>query len=103
MDRLPRSIPEREGISSDAIISWVNEVGKLDSLNSFMLLRNGRVIAEGWWNPYRPEVPHQLFSLSKSFTSLAVGFARAEGLLKLDDPVTGFFPPNGSTSFFLRS
>ncbi len=92
MDRLPRSIPEREGISSDAIISWVNEVGKLDSLNSFMLLRNGRVIAEGWWNPYRPEVPHQLFSLSKSFTSLAVGFARAEGLLKLDDPVTGFFP-----------
>ncbi len=92
MYTLSHSTPEQEGISSDAVLRWVEELEKLEFPNSFTLLRHGRVIAEGWWSPYRPEIPHQLFSLSKSFTSLAVGFARAEGLLDLDDPAAGFFP-----------
>lgn len=56
-------------------------------LHSLMILRRGNVIAEGWWHPYRRDLTHELFSLSKSFTSTAVGFARAEGLLTLDDRV----------------
>ena len=32
-----------------------------------------------------------LFSLSKSFTSTAIGLAISEGLLIIDDPVIGFF------------
>jgi CubicO group peptidase (beta-lactamase class C family) len=57
-----------------------------------MLLRHGTVIAEGWWHPYRPETPHMLFSLSKSFTSTAVGLAVAEGRLSVNDSVLKFFP-----------
>ena len=57
-----------------------------------MLLRHGRVVAEGWWKPYLPDDPHILFSLSKSFTSTAVGLAIAEGKLRLDQPVLSFFP-----------
>lgn len=57
-----------------------------------MLLRHGRVAAEGWWAPYSEHIPHMLFSLSKSFTSTAVGFAVSEGLLKVGDPVVSFFP-----------
>ena len=60
--------------------------------HSFMLIRHGHVIAEGWWDPYRQEDVHLLYSLSKSFTSTAVGFARAEGLLTLQDKVVSFFP-----------
>ena len=48
-------------------------------LHSFMALRHGKVIAEGWWDPYAPEKPHTLFSASKSFTGLAVGFAVQDG------------------------
>lgn len=57
-----------------------------------MLLRNGKVVAEGSWEPYRKEDPHTLFSVSKSFTSAAIGMAIEEGLLKLEDQVISFFP-----------
>jgi CubicO group peptidase (beta-lactamase class C family) len=73
----------------------------IDSLHSLMIVRHGAVVAEGWWAPYAPELRHELYSLSKSFTSTAVGFAIAEGKLALDDPVTKFFPdevPTDATS-----
>src|SRR5579859_2450861 len=55
--------------------------------HSIMVIRHGRVVAEGWWAPYSPDRPHLLYSLTKSFTSVAVGFAVADGLLGLDDRV----------------
>jgi CubicO group peptidase (beta-lactamase class C family) len=89
---LLRSTPEAEGISSQAIQDFVSTVDKINTLHSFMLLRHGRVIAEGWWKPEAPDKPHVLHSLSKSFNSTAVGLAIAEGKLSLDDPVLKFFP-----------
>ena len=61
-------------------------------MHSFMLLRHGHVVAEGWWSPYNAGTPHALYSLSKSFTSTAVGLAIAEGKLSVDDEVLKFFP-----------
>ncbi len=90
---LPRSAPEPQGISSADLLGFVNEAEqKLNALHSFMLVRHGQVVAEGWWKPYAADEPHMLYSLSKSFTSTAVGLAVAEGKLKVDDPVLGFFP-----------
>lgn len=60
--------------------------------HSLMVLRHGQVVAEGWWAPYQADVPHLLYSLSKSFTSTAIGIAQAEGLLSIDDRVVSFFP-----------
>ncbi|MBS4196025.1 serine hydrolase [Bacillus sp. FJAT-49870] len=57
-----------------------------------MVLRHGQVIAEGTWSPYDEEHPHILNSLSKSFTSTAIGLAIEEGKLSLDDAVISFFP-----------
>ncbi|MBS4218728.1 serine hydrolase [Bacillus sp. FJAT-49711] len=57
-----------------------------------MLLRHGHVIAEGTWAPYDEEDPHILNSLSKSFTSTAIGLAVEEGKLSVDDAVISFFP-----------
>src|SRR4029077_13836263 len=65
---------------------------QIDTMNSFMLIRHGYVVAEGWWNPYDAGTPHILYSLSKSFTSTAVGLAISEGKLSLDDEVLKFFP-----------
>jgi CubicO group peptidase (beta-lactamase class C family) len=89
---LPRSSPEAQGVSSSAVLAFVDAADKIDSMNSFMLLRHGHVVAEGWWAPYDAESPHSLYSLSKSFTSTAVGMAIAEGKLSLDDEVLKFFP-----------
>jgi CubicO group peptidase (beta-lactamase class C family) len=90
---LPRSRPEAQGISPSAILAFVEEADrKIDSLHSFMLVRHGHVVAECWWNPYDAQTRHELYSLSKSFTSTAVGLAIAEGKLSIDDPVLKFFP-----------
>src|SRR5258705_468329 len=90
---LPRSTPEHEGISSASVLAFVQAADTgIDAMNSFMLVRHGRVVAEGWWGPYAPTMPHILYSLSKSFTSTAVGLAAAEGKLSIDDPVLKFFP-----------
>ena len=92
---LPRIQPEDLGIPSRAISSFVEALGKTgQEIHSFILLRHGSVAAEAWWKPYAPVVPHQLYSLTKSFTSTAVGLAVGEGLLTLDDPVISFFPDN---------
>ena len=90
---LPRSTPEAQGVSSAAILEFIETANrKVDSLHSFMLVRNGHVVAEAWWAPEASDKPHVLWSLSKSFTSTAVGLAIAEGKLSLDDPVLKFFP-----------
>jgi CubicO group peptidase (beta-lactamase class C family) len=90
---LPRSRPEAQGVSPSALVAFVDEANrKIDSLHSFMFVRHGHVVAEGWWRPYDALSRHELYSLSKSFTSTAVGLAIAEGKLSLDDPVLKFFP-----------
>jgi CubicO group peptidase (beta-lactamase class C family) len=90
---LPRSTPEAQGVSSRAVLGFVAAAEeKIKSLHSFMLIRHGHVVAEGWWAPYAAAEPHELYSLSKSFTSTAVGFAVTEGRLSIDDPVLKFFP-----------
>lgn len=57
-----------------------------------MVVRRGHVVAEGWWAPYTAERPHLLYSLTKSFTSVAVGLVIADGLLSLDDRVVDVLP-----------
>jgi CubicO group peptidase (beta-lactamase class C family) len=90
---LPRTSPEQQGISSADLLAFVESADKeIDAMNSFMLIRHGAVVAEGWWAPYDRDTPHILYSLSKSFTSTAVGLAISEGKLSLDDQVLKFFP-----------
>jgi CubicO group peptidase (beta-lactamase class C family) len=92
-DPLPRSLPEKEGVSATAIGRFVDAASRgRTEFHSFMFVRHGKVVAEGWWNPYAPELKHTLYSTSKSFTAAAVGFALTEGKLKLTDKVVSFFP-----------
>jgi CubicO group peptidase (beta-lactamase class C family) len=90
---LPRSTPEEQGVSSSAILGFVEGAEqKIDALHSIMIVRHGHVVAEGWWAPYAADEQHEMYSLSKSFTSTAVGLAIADGKLSLDDTVLKFFP-----------
>ena len=90
---LRRSIPEAEGMSSAALADFVNRFFALEWTHGLIILRHGRVVAEAYRSPCSPSDRHQLFSLSKSFTSTAVGMALGEGLIKsLDTPVLSFFP-----------
>lgn len=90
---LPRSTPEAQGISSQAIIDFVEAVDKnVNTMHSYMIVRHGQVISEGWWKPEAADKPHLLWSVSKSFNATAVGMAIKDGKLSLEDPVLKFFP-----------
>lgn len=91
---LPRSTPEAEGIPSSYLRDFFRELdtNPLVCLHGAIVLRHGKVIAEGSWKPYTPSLPHMMFSLSKSVVSMAVGFAVQEGLLRLDEKVVDIFP-----------
>ncbi|HVS97903.1 MAG TPA: serine hydrolase, partial [Puia sp.] len=90
---LPRGIPEKEGVPAAAISDFINGANhSRTEFHSFMLLRHGKVIAEGWWKPYGPRLKHTLYSVSKTFTMTAVGLAIKEKKLKLTDKVVSFFP-----------
>ncbi len=96
---LPRSAPEVQGVSSEALLGLLDAMAASNhEYHSLMILRHGHVIAESWWHPYRRKAPQMLYSLSKSFTSTAVGFAVNEGRLSVDDKVLKFFPDEAPES-----
>lgn len=88
-----RVTPESVGLlSSD--IEWL-----LDSLESgftephgLMIMKSGKVCAEGWWSPYAPGIRHGLQSHTKTYAATAVGIAYSEGLLTLDEKLIDIFP-----------
>lgn len=88
-----RVTPESVGIRSQAVVDMLDELYRCGiEMHSFMLLRHGKVCAEGSWKPYDPKQPHIMFSFSKSLTSTAIGFAEQEGILSLDERLIDIFP-----------
>ena len=92
-DGLPRSTPEEQGVSSGTIAHFFQMIEEKGfDVHGLMMLRHGKVIAEHWWAPYAPRFQHAMYSATKTFTAIAVGFAVQEGLLGVDDKVISFFP-----------
>jgi CubicO group peptidase (beta-lactamase class C family) len=91
---LPRSTPAAQQVDPAAVLAFVDavEADRAVELHSLMVVRHGNVVAEGWWAPHTPERTRLLYSLSKSFTSTALGFALEEGRFGLDDTVVSHFP-----------
>ncbi|WP_438447267.1 serine hydrolase domain-containing protein [Gorillibacterium sp. sgz5001074] len=91
--RLERIAAYEAGISSRSILAFIEQAEERGiPLHSFMLLRGGRVAAEGYYSPFGPKDLHPVFSVSKSVTSAAIGIAIGEGRMKLSDRVADFFP-----------
>lgn len=90
---LERITPEQAGIPSQAVLDFLDQLYEEGiEMHAFMLLRHGKVCAEGCWKPYNRQTPHIMFSFSKSLTSTAMGFAVQEGLLSLEDRLVDLFP-----------
>ena len=95
---LTAATPESQGVSSEAILKFIDAAektfdgGAQGALHGFVILRHGKVIAEGSWKPFDTLAePHMLYSHSKSFTSTAVGLVVEEGKLDLDERVVEIF------------
>lgn len=85
--------PEQVGVSSREVAELIKDFKESGiEVHSIMILRHGKVAFESWADPYSADMPHAMYSVSKSFTSAAVGFAINEGLLSLDTRLIDIFP-----------
>lgn len=97
---LPRTLPERCGISSYEIVRLTDSLMALPktSIHSMIVLRHDSVVGEAYPAPWSKESMHTLFSCSKTFVSAAVGMAIGDGKLRLDSRVADFFPKSFNRS-----
>ncbi len=87
------SYPEKAGVSSKAVEALINDFKENNvEIHSMMILSGGKVAFESWAEPYSPELPHAMYSVSKTFTSAAIGFAVSEGLITVDTKLIDIFP-----------
>ncbi len=85
--------PESVGISSKDIADFLARLEREGLGNQgYMLYRHGKLAASSISSPYRPSDKRHVYSVSKSWTSTAIGLAVDEGLLTVDDKVIDFFP-----------
>ncbi len=95
---LPRA--HRDSSVEAAIDSFIVATQNLKSdapdahidVHSVMLLKHGKVIGSRWLNGADENTPHIMYSVSKTFTTVALGFATADSLLSVGDRVIDFFP-----------
>ena len=81
------------GVSPRAVEAFLDDVAERGfAMHGFLFLRHGKVFAEGYYAPFQKDEPHRMYSVSKTFVSMAVGALIGEGKLSLSDRVASFFP-----------
>ena len=99
--------PESLGIPSESIIRFLDKM-KLYGfpMHSYIVSRHGKIAAEGYTAPFTADTKHRMYSVSKSFTSVAIGMLVTQGRLSLDDTASSFFPeylPKNASPYTLRA
>lgn len=85
--------PEKAGISSKNVLKFLKVLDKYNfCTHSFIMARGNKIFAEGYYAPFHKDYKHRMYSISKSFVSVAIGLAVEDGLLSLDDKFMKFFP-----------
>lgn len=97
--------PESVGIQSGWIKNFLSRLEQFHlPLHSFILMKDDKIVAETYYAPYKADRQHRMFSITKSFVSVAIGLLAEEGRLSLDDKIVKFFPeklPEGELSPYL--
>jgi CubicO group peptidase (beta-lactamase class C family) len=87
------STPEEGGFDSVKLVEGLqalhNDGVPIDSL---LIIRNGSVLLDAYFQPYDGSFPHDLASVTKSFTTILIGIAAGQGKFKLDQPMVSLFP-----------
>lgn len=107
------TFPEATGISASCIMDALREIDARGiSMHSFLFCKDNCLVAEGYYAPVKKNDLHRMFSVTKSFVSIAIGFLQEEGRLSLDDSIVkfsqntfrtlprhihGFLPPQSAT------
>lgn len=87
-------LPEEQGLDRAALDSALEMLQEeLPFVNSLLVVREGVVILEEYYNDYDAESLHLLWSVTKSFMSALIGIAIERGDIEsVDDPIVDYFP-----------
>ena len=89
----PTSTPEEQGMNSQLLTQAISQGGNLGFVDCILVIRNGYIVAENYYNSYDKDTPHDVRSISKSFLSALTGIALRDGQLQsLDLKMLDFFP-----------
>jgi len=88
-----KASPEETGIPSECIVRLIDRLQKRQiPMHSLLLMHCDKLIFEGYYAPLTADSLHRMFSISKSFTSIAIGLLVDEGSISLEDPIIKYFP-----------
>lgn len=104
-DLLPRSTPEAQGISSARIQEFMDTLmrDRRTEIHSCIVMRHGHVVAEMYPQPWRKDYRHTMYSVSKTFTSVAVGMCIQDSLIALSDTIGKFISMPASATRNVRA
>lgn len=85
--------PEQAGISSEAVIEFIEKLEKRGAtMHSLLFMKGDKVFTEAYWKPFHQGFCHRQYSQTKSFVGIAIGLLEEEGKLSLDDKIVTYFP-----------
>ena len=102
---VPRSTPEAQGISSAYIQEFMDTLmrDRRTEIHSCIVMRHGHVVAEMYPQPWRKDYRHTMYSVSKTFTSVAVGMCIQDSLIVLNDTIGKFISMPASATRNVRA
>jgi len=87
------STPEEQGLDPMLVAELYFNAAELETLFGLLVIKNGHLIAEGYFNQGSVEQKAYMASATKSVTSTLVGIALDQGCLSsLDQKMIDFFP-----------
>lgn len=90
---IEHAFPEQTDIPSDRIVHLLERLERKQiPMHSFLLMHRDKLICECYYSPVNADTLHRMFSITKSFTAIAIGLLADEGRLSLDDRIVDYFP-----------
>jgi CubicO group peptidase (beta-lactamase class C family) len=85
--------PEKKGIPTEALKKYIEHL-EYHGLNTHSLIvaRGNDIVLEKYWEPFNRDFLHRMYSVTKSFVAIAIGFLADEGRVSLADPISKYFP-----------
>lgn len=90
-DEWETTTPDEAGLDQAVLDELAEEAEAADS-NCLLVAREGRIVAEWYWNGTAEDSAQEVFSATKSFTSLLVGIAQDDGSLDIGESASRWIP-----------
>lgn len=96
-----RVTPEQVGVSSEHIQKYISVLERAQlSTHDIIMIRHGKIFFEKYWEPFHEDYLHRMYSVTKSFVSIAIGFLEQEGRIDLDAPAISYLDPETTENAF---